>query len=101
MSGQFRSGGGGRMQTPGYEGAHFPPTGGGGGGGAPPLRHAKPRTGCSSIPFGATPVCPCLKSKKATPTTRAFAQTLPTRRPATIWLRLIAVAPVVQGAEGI
>ena len=28
---------------------------------------AKERTGCSSMAFGATPVCPCLKSKKPTP----------------------------------
>src|SRR5262249_10830122 len=27
-------------------------------------------TGCSSMPFGATPVCPCKKSKKPTPVTR-------------------------------
>jgi hypothetical protein len=28
---------------------------------------AKPTTGCSTIPFGATPLCPCWKSKKPTP----------------------------------
>jgi hypothetical protein len=36
-----------------------------------PTRHAKSRIGCNSMAFGSTPVCPCLKSKKATPTTRA------------------------------
>jgi hypothetical protein len=39
------------------------------------VRQWKPRIGCSSIPFGATPVCPCLKSKNATPVMRALAQT--------------------------
>src|SRR4029453_18994726 len=60
MSPQSRSGGGGGMQTPGYEGAHLPAEGGGGGGGSgPPFdRQAKPSAGCSSIPFRATPVCP-------------------------------------------
>ena len=36
-----------------------------------PTRHAKSRIGCNSMAFGSTPVCPGLKSKKATPTTRA------------------------------
>jgi hypothetical protein len=56
MSPQFRSGGGGGMQTAGYEAAHFQPDGGGGGGGGPALdRQEKPRIGCSSTTFGATP----------------------------------------------
>jgi hypothetical protein len=37
--------------------------------GSSPPRHAKSRIGCNSRAFGATPVCPCLKSKKATATT--------------------------------
>jgi hypothetical protein len=37
-------------------------------------RQRNARTGCSSIAFGATPVWPSLKSKKATPVTRAMPQ---------------------------
>src|SRR2546423_4354937 len=104
MSPQSRSGGGGGMHSSGYDAAHFPPEGGGGGGGGggPAFdRQAKRRTGCSSIPFGATPVCPCRKSKKATPTTRALAQTRAALRAAVICLRRVAVAPFVQSGEGV
>jgi hypothetical protein len=45
------------------------------GGGVAALRQRKARTGCSSIPFGATPVWPCMKSKNATPVTLARVQT--------------------------
>ena len=68
MSAQFRSGGGGGMQTVGYDAAHFPPRGGGGGGAeARPQRPLKLTTGWSSMPFGATPVWPWIWSKKPTP----------------------------------
>ena len=33
----------------------------------PPVLNCTSRTACSSIPLGATPVCPCRKSKKPTP----------------------------------
>src|SRR5262245_49557816 len=69
MSAQSRSGGGGGMQTVGYEAAHFPLDGGGGGFGAPPHRPLKPTTAWSSMPFGATPVWPWIWSKKPTPVT--------------------------------
>ena len=58
------------MHTVGYAGSHSVAGGNadrGGGGAGPPATSAKPRTGCSSTPFGATPVCPCRKSKKPTP----------------------------------
>ena len=71
MSAQFRSGGGGLMQKSGYEAAQLPlggggPAGGGGGGAGGPWHVAplKPTTGCSSMPFGATPVWPWIWSKK-------------------------------------
>src|SRR5215216_5515434 len=77
MSAQFRSGGGGGMQTLGYDGAQFPPGGGGGptgggggGGGAGAPWHValvKLTTGWISMPFGATPVWPWIGSKKPTP----------------------------------
>src|SRR4029453_13364805 len=53
MSPQSRSGGGGGVQTPGYEGAHLPLEGGGGGGGGGPAfdRQAKPRTGAARSHF--------------------------------------------------
>jgi hypothetical protein len=35
----------------------------------PPLGQRMPRTGCNSMAFGATPLCPCGKSKKPTPVT--------------------------------
>jgi hypothetical protein len=50
----------------------------------PPVRHRKPRIGCNSIAFGATPVWPCSKSKNATPVTRAREQTRRARRAAAI-----------------
>ena len=88
------------MQTVGYDAAHFPPDGGGGGrGGGLPDRQAKPKTGWSSMPLRATPVCPCRKSKKATPTTRARTQNLAATRAACICLRRKAVAPAVQEPE--
>src|SRR6476659_3363286 len=74
MSAQSRSGGGGLMQKSGYDAAQLPlggggPAGGGGGGAGGPWHVAplKPTTGCSSMPFGATPVWPWIWSKKATP----------------------------------
>jgi hypothetical protein len=57
--------------------------------------------GWSSIPFRASPVCPWRKSKKATPTTRALAQTRAALRAAAICLRRLAVAPVVQSEDGV
>ena len=79
----------------------FPPAGGGGGGGGRAFdRQAKPRTGCSSIALRATPVCPWKKSQKATPTTRALAQTLEALRAALICFRRVAVAPFVQSGDG-
>ena len=35
----------------------------------PPPAQVRPRTGCSSMPLGATPDWPCSTSKKPTPTT--------------------------------
>jgi len=63
-------------------------------------RQAKPRIGCSSIPFGATPVCPWMKSKNATPETRALAHNLTLVRAAAIWRRRRGVAPFVQSGDG-
>src|SRR5262245_42199377 len=101
MSAQSRSGGGGGMHSSGHE-APLPPDGGGGGGGGagPARKHAKPRIGWSSIAFGATPVCPW-KSQKATPTTRALAQSLTRLRATRICLFRTAVAvPLQNGAFG-
>jgi hypothetical protein len=53
------------------------------------------------MPFLATPVCPCRKSKKATPTTRALAQTLEALRAAIICFLRVAVAPFVQSGDGV
>src|SRR4051812_37146951 len=104
MSLQFKSGGGGGMQTVGYEDAHLllPGSGGGGGDGGPAFdRQANPRIGWSSITFGATPVCPWKKSKKATPTTRARGHTLTALRACRIcFLRSVVAFAVQNGAFG-
>jgi hypothetical protein len=63
-------------------------------------RQRKARTGCSSIAFGATPVWPCLKSKKATPVTRAFAQSWTRRRARAICRRRVRVAPEMREGDG-
>src|SRR5947209_11914000 len=51
-------------------------------------------TGCSSMPFGATPVCPCWKSKKATPFTRTgtlavWKNVVAVKRPSNFALELV------------
>src|SRR5438874_11930796 len=110
MSLQSRSGGGGLMHTSGYDGAQSPIAGGGGGGaggggggeagGGGAARHVKPSTGCSSIAFPATPVCPWSKSKKATPVTVAVAQTWTAARARLIWRRRASVALPVHEDDG-
>ena len=62
--------------------------------------HVKARIGCSSIAFGATPVCPCLKSKKATPVIHALAQTRTAARAFAVCRRRVGVAFRVQEDEG-
>src|SRR5262245_39098595 len=115
MSAQSRSGGGGGMQTVGYDAAQFPPGGGGAGGaGGDPPRQVppKPTTGWSSMPFGATPVWPWIWSKKPTPVTvavplsrlnepvgepHAAMNALRARR---ILIRALNVAPAVHDGDG-
>src|SRR5262245_43680997 len=67
MSVHFRRGGGGGMQTVGYEAAQSPAGGGGGAGTASQLDAVKATTGWSSMLFGAAPVWPSIGSKKPTP----------------------------------
>src|SRR5205809_4816093 len=102
MSAQLRSGGGGGMHSSGYDAAQLVPGGGGGGGGGggEVERQRKPRIGCSSIAFGATPVWPCLKSKNATPLTTALLHSRTPLRAWVIWLRRVRVALVVHEGEG-
>jgi hypothetical protein len=69
--------------------------------GGQPERHVKPRTGCSSIPFGATPVWPWKKSKKVTPVTRARRHGRAALRATRICVRRTAAAPLVQSGEGV
>ena len=60
-----------------------------------PVEQRKSRIGCSSIPFGATPVCPWRKSKNATPVTVASGQRRIRARAAAIcrWRCAIAERP--------
>src|SRR6185312_647170 len=88
--------------------------GGGGGGGAATSRQPTAenvRTGWSSIPFGATPRWPCLKSKKPTPVTVAVPVRLvkpdrdcvPHARSKVErarWIRRAATEWIVQPADG-
>ena len=107
------------MQKSGYEAAQLPlggggPAGGGGGGAGGPWHVAplKPTTGCSSMPFGATPVWPWIWSKKATAVIVAVPLSLLNEpdgaphaatkalRACRIFVLAFGVAPAVQVAAG-
>jgi hypothetical protein len=65
-----------------------------------PERQRNASSGWSSIASGATPVWPCLKSKNATPVTRARAHSRTFVRASAICRRRSGVAPIVHDAEG-